>query len=514
MKKKGLLALLVLAGIFVWIGLRGIEFGDQADENKAMRPFIVYALENNLLPRHYAYPTVYLHLSFAALTGDAVALLFRSSNDRFLHQLAEISASHSFLIRMRIVTLLLSTLSLVAVYFAVLVWRKNQWEAWLAAALMGTSWEVGYHCRWFSVDPLLMLAGAVLIFTLAKSRGLESDKWLWLSTVTAALGFSSKYPGGALLIPVMLSLILSSAPLKKKDVLKKLLAHGALFLFVFILCTPGFVIEPKKFFANAYEMAQIYAAGTRLQQQPYFLEAGLPYFLTIVEYFSLAVFSKYRWVALIWIIFSFMGIIDLIRRERKFALVFLSFPVFFIFYFSLQRVLYVRNLLVLIPFFTVLSARGFQVFFTIARKIKIMRLAAILFAVVSLSINAGWAWRAADSIQQRETLDKSDLLMKHVDAHPQRLFILSPSLRNMIKGPVNVVSNPPPGSTKNTYAVFTSTDLKWNELKANHSHTYETWFGPAEINPNYYPTAHVKNERWLVMPWDQAKHFSIFASAP
>ena len=91
---------------------------------------------------------------------------------------------------------------------------------------------------------------------------------------------------------------------------------------------------------------------------PHEVVSGWPYFKLIVDYFALAGFSKFIWISVFFSFFSIIGILSLVLENKRLAILFLSFPTFFVLFFSFQKTMFVRNYLILFLFFSILSARG------------------------------------------------------------------------------------------------------------------------------------------------------------
>jgi 4-amino-4-deoxy-L-arabinose transferase-like glycosyltransferase len=103
---------------------------------------------------------------------------------------------HAYLLRVRTVFLLITSLSVLWVYLIVLHWRGSWVEALLASAFLALSWEVAYHLRWIAADGILMQFGALtFLFTLRASLKRHGRLWLQLAAAAAGLACGTKYPG-------------------------------------------------------------------------------------------------------------------------------------------------------------------------------------------------------------------------------------------------------------------------------------------------------------------------------
>lgn len=150
------ISLFLVSGIAVFAGGWAADYGVHWDEDKLIQG-IQWSIEHKtLLPNSYLYPSLLHMISLGLLGIQAIGHLFIVQEISFFQSIQGIAATHTFLISARWMTVLISSLAIFWVALAIWTWRKNPWEAVLGAALLGFSWEVNYHSRWFTVDPLMM----------------------------------------------------------------------------------------------------------------------------------------------------------------------------------------------------------------------------------------------------------------------------------------------------------------------------------------------------------------------
>jgi hypothetical protein len=169
----------------------------------------------------------------------------------------------------------------------------------------------------------------------------------------------------------------------------------------------------------------------------------------------------------------------------------------------------VRNLLVLGPFLAILSARG-TCFIYERFKFKIIKPLVITFILFLLTINGIWLIYAGESIRKNEPLTLIQNLDAYISKRPDTHFSVSPQVSQALavlkkKTPKNINNHP---SEKADVAIFLASEMFRHlgepNIPANRRHLTTTWFGPYEVNFNYYPTWKGSN-RILFMPMGQAR---------
>ena len=125
---------------------------------------------------------------------------------KFLQRLSTHVGSKDYILNARAISLTISLLSIFWVYLAVWNWRRSWAESLLAASLLGLSWEMAYHARWFVPDSMMMqFASLMLMFLSYAHRSSNPGIWLKCAAVAVGLACGTKYTGGILLVPLMIS---------------------------------------------------------------------------------------------------------------------------------------------------------------------------------------------------------------------------------------------------------------------------------------------------------------------
>jgi 4-amino-4-deoxy-L-arabinose transferase-like glycosyltransferase len=457
---------------------------------------------------------------------------------QYKERLAKFVFGDAYRLRMRGIFLILSSLTVLWVYLLVLAWRHSWIEALLASSFLAFSWEIAYHFRYLATDGVLVQFGALtmlgVVFSWLKGG---SRNWLRLAAVAAGLGCGSKYPGGLLLAPVLVAGYLAwDRQTPRRALLRLWFELGVIFAGAYLLSTPGTILQPLKFHHDVQYIRNHYA-GSGDDHGGHSLPPGFVHGVGILEYLSLALFSPYSGIALLVFGLALLGGYALIREEPKTALVFLIFPVLYLPYFSTQGVQIVRNYLVAAPYLAILAARGAAfVWQKLAsqelpalgnggrRRLSYLRTGFALTLLACQLINAGWLVWAAETIAHRDLEERpNDRFLReaatYISAHPEQRYYLSRQVRQRLAalGSLdfpNLVADP-----QQADAVIFYTDegaqhegkevwevkLAWPATKRTLT---TTWFGPYEVNFNYYPSWE-GDERIIVMSLATAREIGI-----
>jgi len=505
----------VILGFVFWTGHRGIDFGHHWDE-----PTLLYLVQHSaesglLLPRWYNYSSVLYDVAVASLLPDASLADLLSPRRVSLHgpagskHLPEVARSQGYLFRLRTVCLLLATLAPLWVYLWVLRWRDDPLEALLAGTTLASSWELAYHARWPSPDPIMaMLAVATMLCVWrALDGGRRSASWLQGAAILAGLACGTKYPGGLLLLPVLGAGALlrhvphpvTGEPGANTRLLAKLVAW---FGVSFLASTPGAALEPWRFLADVRFEMNHYAQGHGGYTVVPFTEHGP----RLLAYLGLSAFSRAWPLALMILFLAGWGAVRLVRVDRARALLFLVVPVADALYMIAQKVMIVRNALVLLPFLAVLAAHGFRALHTTLPHTLARRALAAAFAG-TLIFNLVELEQTSQSIAQRKSIDHAADLARYLDAAPRRSIRLSPGAAALL-GPRAHEIFALGGAQAAKFVLLTSEVKDWRRWPANRHGLYHLISGPLEVNFDYYPSWE-GDPRLVAMPMEAARaaHF-------
>ncbi|MCC7385752.1 MAG: phospholipid carrier-dependent glycosyltransferase [Deltaproteobacteria bacterium] len=495
------LPVLLVFGFAVRVAWQGIDFGQHWDEH-----IIILAMQRSLrsglfLPQRYNYPSVPFYLPYFALASDAFALWWADvSLPKAVQALVGVVQSHWFLLSCRRLFSALVLSSILWVYVLIYAWRRVWWEALLGAAILGLSFELGYHARWVAPDGVMMQFGALTMALLVVSRQAlpgAPGSYLTAAAIAAGLTCGSKYPGGILLLPVLLAPLLDPR-LRAKPWIAGLtvVKLGALFALAYLFTTPATLVDAFAFREQLDAVARVYKEEGHAG---YTVIAGAPHFAKLLTYLGRVALSPFTSVAAVFAMAAAVGAVLLLMRERAMAVLLVGVPVLYVSYFSQTRVMIVRNLLILFPFLAVLAAYGLaesaRAIATLAeRRLPPAVVRAVLAVTLTspLLFGAAYLQRAQATIQQRRQVDPIAALAGYLDQHPEERFGLSPDARRRLhaydeKVRPNVVDEPSP---ETMVAVFPREISNWMwRLPANDLGSYRLLpTGPLDVSWDYYPS--------------------------
>jgi len=512
------LPVLIILFIALSTGIFGINFGPHWDEGAIIKTVTMSIEYGTILPDQYVYPSMLYNLINLSILPDVLHNYENSDRTKMLKEffpytwgrsylsnsyitrsnLADISKSEHFKIRTRILFMFIAYFSVLFVYILVLTWRKSWIEALLASSLIGLSWEVAYQSKWVGPDAILMQFGALTMMCIFLAiNNKKNEFWLMMAAIAAGLGFGSKYPGAILLIPVLTAGFYNFNGNSFKAQIYLFCKILLFFILAYLVSTPGTIFQFKDFIKDTSTDFLDY--GIR-GNESFTIAPGLTHLFKMLMYFCMAVFSKYSAISCVFFFLTVMGAFSLIMKEKKIAVILLCFPVLYVLSFSRLIVMKVRNLMVLIPFFAILASIGYT-FLCDKIKYPFFRRSFSVLISVLLLINAGWLVYSSYSIRMEDKTNYIEQLSHYLDQRPDILFLLSEHVANDLlaydkKNRSNVTLN---YSHNVKAACLYAFDIPIAELKANqYNYTWE-WFGPYDVNYNYYPSW-IGHNRIVVMP--------------
>ena len=348
------------------------------------------------------------------------------------------------------------------------------------------SWEVGYHARWIAPDGPLMMLGALATFAAAaslQSTGAARARWVVLATVATGCACGAKYSGWPLVVPLAIAAwhlpTMDERPARWRRVCLVLAAAVG----VYLITTPGTLLQPTLFLHDlAFEVWHY----SHLGHGGYTVTRGPVHFWRMTAYLSTVLLSPNAPLALILALFALLGVRSLWVQSRQLATLILSLPAIYLLYFAGQRVMIVRNLLMLVPLLTVLSARG--VAFSVSRVTSRIARAAVLTVVVgALAFNAAYDVRAVRSIRVRSEGASLREFATWVGTRPAGSVAVSPRVEEQLAAaglPAPVRGAP----EQVEYVAYSLYEAPRYQVEANRRGTFSPVFGPRDVNLDYYPT--------------------------
>lgn len=490
------IALLALLVLFAWTGIRAIDFGHHWDEHQHIGRTARYVSTGVLLQEDYNYPSLTVRLLAGALLPERLHGARQSAGPE--RGLREVVTSHAFLLRARSMFVLLS--SLVGLWSFLLVWllcRSSVWAV-LGAGMTLSSWEVAYPARWLAPDTVLMqFAILTQLLALLTSRR-EGILPVVAAGVAAALTCSAKWTGGIVLLSVLLAALFGprspargsrhpalAAPTTR--VLVACIAFAAVVLFV----TPTLYLEPAQVVESLRKQVRIYGQAGHFG---YDTSGFFDHLRLLLAYYVGSAPSPWPPGSLLLAALAVVGGLALARARRE-AAVLLLVPVSLSLFMASQRVMIVRNVLLVLPIGAILAALGGRALAQRLSGTSAAR-AAPLVPLVCLAIvaaNAGWLHRASGTIRDHAQVDVLRELVRYVDAHPGAVVNASVQLGGRLRSRYPERSFAPcvPSESSDALCAMLSTEAQGRDRKlwpANRIHYRLLPSGPYEVNWDYYPT--------------------------
>jgi hypothetical protein len=482
-----LLPVAALLSVFVVSGLRGVDFGGHWDEMPwQIEPAREMVASGIFLPRHYYYPSVGQWLVLLPAWPSLLMSALRTGGSPTAMQAAMKSFvdAPTYLIAVRKVFIVVSALGIIWNYSAVLALGRKYWEAAVAAAGMALSWEYAYHARWVANDCILAQFAALMMFMLAMFRRRRRPLWLYLAAAAAGLATGSKQQGVFLMLPVILAAVLLRPANLPSRPLSRAVAACAVAFAVFMVTTPGILLDLFAFLRDAKDLSRIYGGS----HGRFTVTTVWQHWRVVLIYLGVAYLSPSRIVGVAIFGSVLLGAVRWMRNDRRFAIVLLSFPVLFLGFFCAKyRVAIARNYLVLAPFICLLAARGVgEAIDRLPARWGKRSLGGALLAVAI--VQAIWLIRAGESVRHVDQRAYVRQAVAYVADHPKSRFRISDSIRavvNELKLPV-----PPNVTTDSNFqsvVIFLKADMLYPaDLRTNDPWLTEATFGPREVNIDWY----------------------------
>lgn len=425
--------ILVVFLIALYFALAGVDYGPQWDQNLIKGNVNKFIRTGDLLPGEYVYPPMSSYIATSTVIPYSVPFVLRygtnwTPTQQYLLDEVLKNPNESFLLNLRRVFV---TFTMLAILWTGLAAGQRDWLAGLVAAgALAFSWEISYHSRLIHPDgPTMQFSALAILFGLLAffhKKPFSDLVWLCLAAAAAAFATATKYTAG---ISLFVVLILAYAVLKEKGertrrILFVLAGLVILFAVVFAVLVPGVFLETQTFIQHVAYGQNVYASGHGRQT----VDAGWDYFVRVIVYIFQAAFSNNRILALVVPLLSALGIVSLLlsrqRRDLYLAAALIGVPLVYILFLITHRVLFVRNLLQILPSLAILAGFGFSwLLQRLGKHPLVVRAipAGILLLVVS--VNLSWISYSTWTIQMRRTSLFAEQALQEIGRQTEVVYV-------------------------------------------------------------------------------------------
>ncbi|WP_347989615.1 hypothetical protein [Methylomonas sp. AM2-LC] len=477
--------LLAFTGIFIWCGFNSVDFGAHWDEGKLIGSVIDTANTGVILPRWYNYPSLsYLVCLFTALFGYVAQVMINPDiifppidkegiviiNKQFI----DFVNTQTYHFEVRSVFILLTASSALVVSLSARLLGVN----WIASATTGItlllSYPIFYHSRWIAPDTLLMLMTALVILTTVWASKHNSSQTLTFAAISAGLAAAAKYPGGiTLFLPLYVAI-------KGKHKFQRLGIIMTFFMLTFLFITPGILLEPVEFIKNVRGEMNHYKTG----HAAHTLETKLDGIQKLSEFILFRLFSPDAAISVGVILLAVMGAVFIWQRNKNHASIILIPIIAYLVYFSTQKVLFVRNLLMLTPFIVVLVGIAIDALMKYFPG-NVLRFAIPVAFLALLSSNLNYYFKAVDSLQNPRQDAWGMALEQYLDKNPTKKISISDKALDYVSERYKSTHSAFVARESADIYIFTLKEELW--ICANRRNSFRVLAGPDDTDLDYYP---------------------------
>jgi 4-amino-4-deoxy-L-arabinose transferase-like glycosyltransferase len=407
-----------------------------------------------------------------------------------------------YLLRVRAVFIAVSSLGILWVYLAAIVLRQRRWQALVAAACLGLSWEYAYHARWAVTDCILTQFSALTLLTLVLYQRRGNLGWLYAAAVAAGLGTGTKYTGVFLLAPVLYAGALTLPLGAFRAQVRRAVEVCVLAFATYLVTTPATVLDPMLFLSETKFISTYYL----YDHGGFTASSAWHHGWIVLSYFALSYFSPYMWLAALEFVFCVAGVVLWLKGRARFGLLMTGFPLLFLLFFCARyRVVMVRNYLFLVPFMALLVSRAVADFMAwLPRRPLKYAFAAGLVGV--LLAQAAFLVIAGESIRHLDPALYAKQALDYVRDHADTRFRVSSQVRALARAQgLDMPANVSDGSDATQVVFFGKAEgpnpWKW---ATNDPFLTKAVFGPREVAFNWY-SSWAGNDRVVIMDRIKAK---------
>ena len=450
----------------LWTGVTGVDFGLYDDEKFTLNSIPIVTerfmdeiskknntdpalrLNSTVLPHYYNYPSMLYNITILSIAPFAVnsvvnAYVSKLGEEKNLKkkikdigsEIYVYSQSNEFKKKVRVFLVFLCSLTTVWIYFILYNWKNSYLLAILGSLVYAGSWESKIYSRIIIPDPLLsqfiLLILLLLLLSTIKRESINQIIYISLAAFFAGIATSTKYTGGIIIAPIIFVLLYNQYKFKCLsgfNIFIFLSAVILIFIISFLFTTPGAYIQPGRFLSDVVYELNHYRNGLimsptvpgneyyQVGHGPNSITNQIEYLKLTLTYLSLTSMSKYLFISLIIFVFSIYGVFEVIRQKDYFGYILLFIFFFWIIYFSTQKILFVRNLQLLIPLLSIFSSLGIISLFKILK--NKVNLIFIFIIAVTICINLSWIAFSSLKINERNnhvSSLKEDIFKKDFD---------------------------------------------------------------------------------------------------
>ncbi len=536
--------------LFWFAGFHGLDFGHHWDEPWFFLPLKRFASQGHLLPGAYNYPSVSYYLSYAAGLPELLAAWWEGKQGPAVFQsLRPHLDTFAFKLRTRALFLTVTATTVVWVFAALRVALRPTGLRSSVAAVAGTllvvgSYEVSYHARWIAPDGPLLAASALTTWCLAAdARATDVDaaaRWRVGATIGAGLATGTKYTAGLLILSVLIMAIraarlrlasgasreVNSRPSYRFALLGWSLAWPVvMFGTIYLMTTPGTLFDAELFLTHIRVQMKTYGGGFGA----YTVSPGPDHLSRMLLYLGGSLWSRWPVVGAGLSAITAFGAIRMLRRQPWMGAALLLFPLLFVAYFSIQRTMIVRNLLVVVPPLAVAFGFGVEALWPTAERPKSQlghpsprgpaavwvwraRRAAMVAVGIALTANLWFVLWAADTVAHRKDRARfTRTAISYIHRQPAGTVFVSPGVRQRVEalGERLTVSTASVAMQADLLVLETDEGFRARgDWPANVWNLTEAWFGPWEVHFWRYPTWD-GDPRILVVTRARAEHIGL-----
>jgi hypothetical protein len=265
---------------------------------------------------------------------------------------------------------------------------------------------------------------------------------------------------------------------------------------VFVLTTPGLLLEPSRFVRDILAERQHYGSSGH---RGYDTLGYVDHLVLIARYLLLDVASPYPVISTFLALLAGLGTLQLLSGPRLRAFTLLFLPLCIPLYFASQRVMIVRNLVATTPFIAILAALGLSFVVSLLPTGRATTL--VLATLSALMVISGlyFGVRAAEAIAHRRGRDELRELRAFIAEHPDWTVVPSKRLAARLGLPF---AAEPELDGGNSWIAFSTAEIAERSLWISNRVDYRLLpNAPREVNFRYYPSWR-GDERVVLAPLD------------